>query len=193
MVGSIIFAILAIILIASGIGMLTSTNAVHAAMFLVVNLVTVALFFLGLAAPFLAMVQITVYAGAIMVLFLFVIMLLGAERVPLTSQLRGQVPIAIILVISLIAVTALLLFNPQSGGDLTTANIPLVEESAGVVFGSPASMGGELFSNYALPLQMVAILLLIAMIGAVVLAKDDKPKTRNRRGPGAVEYEGGGD
>lgn len=194
MVGPILFAVLAIILIASAVGMLTSRNAVHAAIFLVVNFTTVALFYLGLSAPFLAMVQITVYAGAIMVLFLFVIMLLGAERVPLTSQLRGQVPAAVIMGVALVAVTLLLLFT--SGASLTTEGLPLVSDTAGeeVIFGSPASMGISLFTQYALPMQMVAILLLIAMIGAVVLARseDVKPK-RVRKGPGAEEYGGGGD
>ncbi len=194
MVGPILFAVLAIILIASGIGMLISRNAVHAAMFLVVNFTTVALFYLGLNAPFLAMVQITVYAGAIMVLFLFVIMLLGAERVPLTSQLRGQVPLAIVMGVSLLLVALLLLLG--SGAELTTEGLPLVTEQAGeeVVFGSPASMGIALFTRYALPMQMVAILLLIAMIGAVVLARNEdvQPK-RVRKGPGADEYLGGGD
>lgn len=194
MVGPILFAILAIILIASGIGMLTSRNAVHAAMFLVLNFTTVALFYLGLNAPFLAMVQITVYAGAIMVLFLFVIMLLGAERVPLTSQLRGQVPIALVLGVALVAATLLLLFG--SGSELATAGLPPVSVEGGeeVAFGSPASMGIALFTRYALPMQMVAILLLIAMIGAVVLARsEDVAPKRVRKGPGAEEYAGGGD
>lgn len=81
MVGTILFFVLAAIAVAAAIGMLISTNAVHAALFLVINFVCIALFYLGLNAPFLAMVQVTVYAGAIMVLFVFVIMLLGAERV----------------------------------------------------------------------------------------------------------------
>jgi len=77
-IGIVVFIALALIAVLAAIGMLTSTNAVHAALFLVINFFCIALFYLGLNAPFLAMVQITVYAGAIMVLFLFVIMLLGA-------------------------------------------------------------------------------------------------------------------
>jgi len=78
-----VFIILAIIAIAAALGLLLSRNAVHSALYLVLNFVTIAIFYLILNAPFLAMVQVTVYAGAIVVLFLFVIMLLGAE------QLRG--------------------------------------------------------------------------------------------------------
>ena len=89
MLGTILFFILAFVAVASAIGMLTSENAVHAALFLVINFITIAVFFLGLNAPFLGMVQVTLYAGAIMVLFVFVIMLLGAEHVPLTSGLQA--------------------------------------------------------------------------------------------------------
>ncbi|HQE17986.1 MAG TPA: NADH-quinone oxidoreductase subunit J, partial [Aggregatilineales bacterium] len=113
MLGTILFFILAAIAVASAIGMLTSTNAVHAALFLVLNFLTVALFYLGLNAPFLAMVQVTVYAGAIMVLFLFVIMLLGAERVELTSRLRWQAPLAIVLALLLMATGTVLVLSPE--------------------------------------------------------------------------------
>ncbi len=75
-----LFLILALVAIATALGMLLSRNAVYSALFLVLNFVTVAVFYLLLGAPFIAMAQITVYAGAIMVLFLFVIMLLGAEQ-----------------------------------------------------------------------------------------------------------------
>src|SRR5260221_3309123 len=77
---AILFFIVAVIAVGSAAAMLTSRNAVHSALFLVVNFACVAFFYLLLNAPFLAMIQITVYAGAIMVLFMFVIMLLGAEK-----------------------------------------------------------------------------------------------------------------
>ena len=72
-----VFGVLAVIAIGSGVGMLTSRNAVYSALYLVLNFATIGVFYIVLNAPFIAMVQITVYAGAIMVLFLFVIMLLG--------------------------------------------------------------------------------------------------------------------
>lgn len=179
MLGTILFLILAVIAVAAAVGMLTSTNAVHAALFLVINFICVALFYLLLNAPFLAMVQITVYAGAIMVLFLFVIMLLGAERVPLTSRLRWQTPMAVLLVLALIAVTAFILFSPQIGASLVDPR-PLGEEAVmSEGFGSPASVGEVLFSKYILPFELVGVLLLVAMIGAVVLTRDDpKPEKK---------------
>jgi NADH-quinone oxidoreductase subunit J len=78
----IFFLILSLIAIVTALGMLLSRNAIYSALFLVLNFITVAVFYLLLGAPFIAMAQVTVYAGAIMVLFLFVIMLLGAESLP---------------------------------------------------------------------------------------------------------------
>lgn len=170
MLGTILFFILAAIAVASAIGMLTSTNAVHAALFLVLNFLTVALFYLGLNAPFLAMVQVTVYAGAIMVLFLFVIMLLGAERVELTSRLRWQAPLAIVLALLLMAAGTVLVLSPEVNASLGLPQ-PLQGTPAETGFGSPAEVGMLLFTQYLLPFQAVGVLLLVAMMGAVVLAK----------------------
>jgi NADH-quinone oxidoreductase subunit J len=185
--GTILFLILGLIAVAAAIGMLTSVNAVHAALFLVINFFCVALFYLGLHAPFLAMVQITVYAGAIMVLFLFVIMLLGAERVSLNSTLRWQGPLAAVLVVLLLGVTIFILFSPQIGTQIPAPEVwTAAQASSDAAFGSPASVGLALFERYLLPFQMVGLLLLIAMIGAVVLTRDELKPRRERRKDRAV-------
>jgi NADH-quinone oxidoreductase subunit J len=176
MIGYMLFGLVALVAIASAIGMLMSTNAVHAVLFLVINFICIALFYLGLDAPFLAMVQVSVYAGAIMVLFLFVIMLLGAERLSLQSQLRWQAPLAIVMVIVLMAATFLLFFNTREEAGLKPP-APLSEATQGTeAFGSPHAVGIALFSKYLLPFEMTGVLLLVAMIGAVVLAKDERKK-----------------
>src|SRR6185295_968038 len=92
----IVFILLALTAIATAIGMLVSRNAVYAALFLVLNFATVAILYLLLDAPFVSLSQVTVYAGAIMVLFLFVIMLLGAEQLSAEFKWRNLMP-AIIL------------------------------------------------------------------------------------------------
>ena len=97
----IVFLVLALIAIATALGMLFSQNAVYSALFLVLNFVTVAVFYLLLGAPFIAMSQITVYAGAIMVLFLFVIMLLGAHGLGPRTTLVWQRPLAFFLALVL--------------------------------------------------------------------------------------------
>lgn len=172
MVGTAIFVILGAIAVVAALGMLLSSNAVHAALYLIINFGCVALMYLGLNAPFLAMVQITVYAGAIMVLFLFVIMLLGAEKVSVSSRLRWQQPLAVILALALVGVTTFVLFSPQIGAEVQTPQ-PLSGEIS-LTFGSPAAVGMVLFSDYLFPFELTSILLLVAMIGGVVLTRDEK-------------------
>src|SRR5512142_866164 len=99
----ILFFILALVAVASAAGLLISRNAVYAALFLVLNFGSIAVFYLLLGAPFIALAQVTVYAGAIMVLFLFVIMLLGGEKLPRVKSLPWQRPLAIVLAAVLLA------------------------------------------------------------------------------------------
>ena len=107
----IVFLVLSLVAIASALGMLFSRNTIYSALFLVLNFVTVAVFYLMLGAPFIAMSQITVYAGAIMVLFLFVIMLLGAESVTSPTQgMSWQRPLAFLLAITLTVESVYLIF-----------------------------------------------------------------------------------
>lgn len=171
----ILFILLAIVAVLSAGLMLASRNAVHSALYLVLNFATVAVFFLLLGAPFIAMMQVTVYAGAIMVLFLFVIMLLGAEvlRQPRTV-LPGQRAAMLFLGALFVAAVALLLF----GGALTGGSIGPAFASADVPkdFGGPQAIGLSLFNDYLLPFELTSFLLLIGMIGAVVLTRDEKKK-----------------
>jgi NADH-quinone oxidoreductase subunit J len=167
--GLIIFVIVGVIAVVAALGMLLSDNAVHAALFLILNFACVALFYLLLNAPFLAMVQVTVYAGAIMVLFLFVIMLLGAERVPLTSNLRWQTPLGVLMALGLLGTAA---YAIVSGG-LALSPAELTTETA-ETFGGPFQLGDMLFQSYLFPFELTSVLLLVAMVGAIVLTKDEK-------------------
>jgi len=165
----ILFIGLALVAIAAAIGMLASQNAVYSALFLVINFATVAVFYLLLGAPFIAMTQITVYAGAIMVLFLFVIMLLGAEKLAPGKVLPYQKPMAIGLAVLLVveALYLLLTRNP-----LVMDIIPPTEATNTV--GALQELGMMLFNQYLLPFEVTSILLLIAMVGAIVLTKQEK-------------------
>jgi NADH-quinone oxidoreductase subunit J len=164
----IVFFGLALVAVASALGLLLSKSAMYAALNLIINFVTVAIFYVLLAAPFIALLQITVYAGAIMVLFLFVIMLLGAERLSTGSVLPWQRPMAFALGgILLLEVIYLILF--RTGPATEAAAVP-----AG--FGAPAGIGALLFNTYLLPFEVISILLLAAMVGAIVLTKKQKQK-----------------
>src|SRR5512147_787998 len=116
----ILFLILSVIALTTALGMLLSRTAIYCALFLVLNFVTVAVFYLLLGAPFIAMAQVTVYAGAIMVLFLFVIMLLGAESLPKAEVLPWQTPLAIGLAIAL-AIEATFIFFTRAGLSVAVA------------------------------------------------------------------------
>lgn len=165
----VLFLILALVAIATALGMLLSRNAVYSALFLVLNFATVAVFYLLLGAPFLAMAQITVYAGAIMVLFLFVIMLLGAERLAPANVLPWQRPLAAFLAFLLVAETVYLLaFRGVPTGSI------LPPDQAVNTIEFLHQMGMTLFSEYLLPFEITSILLLVAMVGAIVLTKQEK-------------------
>jgi NADH-quinone oxidoreductase subunit J len=167
----ILFLGIAVIALVSAISMVASRNAVYSALFLVVNFLTIATLFLMLNAAFIAMVQVTIYAGAIMVLFLFVIMLLGADRVETSPSLPWQLPLAIVLGLALFAELAYVLFIRQ-------ADVLQVAEGVGEGFGSPASIGNVLFNQYLVPFEVTSILLLVAMVGAIVLTRWEKEESR---------------
>jgi NADH-quinone oxidoreductase subunit J len=164
-----LFLILALVAIASAVGMLISRNAIYSALFLVLNFATVAVFFLLLNAPFLAVAQVSVYTGAIMVLFLFVIMLLGAERAGPVQTIRWQVPLAITLAVILLLEAGYILFTQRGVQSLVTSPLP-------PSFGSPAQVGTDLYTNYLLPFEITSVLLLVAMVGAIILTKSEKKK-----------------
>ncbi|TET97068.1 MAG: NADH-quinone oxidoreductase subunit J [Anaerolineales bacterium] len=162
----VLFLGLALIAVVAAIAMIVSRSAIYSALFLVLNFLTVATLYLLLNAAFIAVVQITVYAGAIMVLFLFVIMLLGPERESIDGGIRWQVPLATVMGLALAGELAYVLLR----NDIVQG--PLADLSA--EFGSPASIGRVLFSEYLVPFEVTSILLLVAMIGAIVITRKQR-------------------
>jgi len=159
----IVFIITASVAIIGAAAMLISRNAVHSALFMLLNFSSIAVLYLLLRAPFLFAVQLIVYAGAIIVLFLFVVMLLGAERAEdETDRLAWQRPVA--LVMGLILLTeAVYVFFLRSGAAMGTA--PAGDDT----FGAPIKIGETLFTTYLLPFEITSVILLAALIGVVVL------------------------
>ena len=164
----ILFLTLSLIAIATALGMLMSRNAIYSALFLVLNFVTVAIFYLLLGAPFIAMAQVTVYAGAIMVLFLFVIMLLGAES--LTGEFNAQklwFPSVLALILAVEAAYLLVTKARPAGDVLPPADAANKAETL-------VDLSMVLFTNYLLPFEVTSILLLVAMVGAIVLTHKER-------------------
>jgi NADH-quinone oxidoreductase subunit J len=160
-----LFYAFAAIAIASGIMMVTRRNPVMSALYLVLNFFCLAGLYLTLNAQFIAVIQIIVYAGAIMVLFLFVIMLLnlGDER-KLADGLSVKKFIAIGLVSALLLEVVYILWNAGSG-------FPAKDPDLALATGTVEVIGTHLFTTFLFPFEVTSLLLTAALVGAVVLAK----------------------
>jgi NADH-quinone oxidoreductase subunit J len=163
----ILFLILSLIAIATAVGMLLSRNAIYSALFLVLNFITVAVFYLLLGAPFIAMAQITVYAGAIMVLFLFVIMLLNLGHDYHGDVRRGAWIMAGFVTTGLIGFA----LSRVLGGAAATESAASAIDASVRELGAVGAIAQPLFRDFLVPFELTSILLLVAIIGAVVLAK----------------------
>ncbi len=155
-----IFYLLAALLVLAALMVVFQRNVVHSAMALVAALFLTAILFFTLHAPMVGVLQVLVYAGAIMVLFLFVIMFLNPSALEERRTVWwgcGAVA-AMLLAAALIAVTS-------AGNALENFMI------AGEPFGSPEMLAQSLFTDFVLPFEIASVLLLVAIVGAVVLAK----------------------
>lgn len=171
----IVFTTTAAIALIGAIAMLLSRNAVHSALFLLLNFGSIAVMYLLLRAPFLFVVQLIVYAGAIIVLFLFVIMLLGAERAEDEHDRQGwQRPLAVGLGALLLAEALYVLFARAQGALVTPA-------SPNEQLGDPLAVGRALFSTYLLPFELTSVILLAAIIGVVVLSRRTEQRAQRER------------
>ena len=157
------FLVVAIAAVASAVAVLVMRNTVHSALCLVANFFCLAVLYLSLRAEFLAAVQIIIYAGAIMVLFLFVVTLLNPGMVERDDRLPSQRTLATVLgILFLVAVGAAVLAGRPVG--VAGAYPPLDPDNT-------KAIGLTLFRNFLLPFEVSSVLLLVAMVGAIVLAK----------------------
>jgi NADH-quinone oxidoreductase subunit J len=165
----IVFIVLAPLAVVTALGMVLSRNAVYSALLLVVNFFCLAGFYVLLEAQFVAAVQVIVYAGAIMVLFLFVLMLLGiGNEVVVKEQMRGQRPAAVLLALGLlVAIVGALL-----AGVFDAEPTSLAAANEG---GNVQAIGRILFTRYTFAFETAGILLVIAAVGALVLGKRQEP------------------
>ncbi len=169
---NVVFWVFAPISLGSAVAMLFQRNAVHAALLLIVNFFTIAVFYLVLGASFLFAVQIIVYAGAIMVLFLFVIMLLGVDRdEPLIERIRGQRAMAI----TLGAGIALELLSAIRAGIGFAARAPADFDQAVNGGGNAPALSRVLFRQYFFPFEVTSVLLIVAAVAVMVLASRQRP------------------
>ncbi|MGA2281294.1 MAG: NADH-quinone oxidoreductase subunit J [Verrucomicrobiota bacterium] len=140
-----------------------SRNPVTSAMFLVLTIISLAGLFVLLHAFFLAAVQILVYAGAVMVLFLFVIMLLDLKEEERSKIKKFSLISGLVSVGAIVTIFLKVLLSAKPGADA----------SASAPDGDPAALGKLLFTQYLLPFEVVSVLLLVAMVGVILLSKKD--------------------
>jgi NADH-quinone oxidoreductase subunit J len=167
MLGQIFFFALAAVAIVSALGVIFNRNVVHSALFLLVNFGTLAFLYFMLNAQFLGVAQILVYAGAIVVLFLFVVMLIGADLgEKVDSWLSGQNILLMILGLILLVVLGASVFQSTVLGDSGQMTPEAITQ-----FGQTEVIAAVLFTQYTLPFQLVAVILSVGVIGVVWLAQ----------------------
>jgi NADH-quinone oxidoreductase subunit J len=167
----VVFILAAAMVLVGAVGVVVRRNPVHAALSMVLTLFGIAVLFVALNAHFLAAVQVIVYAGAIVVLFLFVIMLLGVDEAEdlAVEPIAGQRPLAIIvsggvvaLIVSAIVASRTILGQHGSGLATTTVDNPDANVQA---------VARSLFANHVFAFEVTSVLLLIAVVGTVVMAR----------------------
>ena len=165
MLATLFFVVFAALSTAAAIGVIVSRHPVHSALFLLANFTTLAVLYVTLEAQFLAAIQVIIYAGGIVILILFVIMLIGSEELPPNESNNarqmtayGGIILGIVLLGS-IAGTLLGVFE-----ETTIANTALQG-------GAPEVVGRALFTQYILPFELTAVLILVALLGALILAR----------------------
>lgn len=159
------FLFFATVAVASGVAMILQRNLIYCVLLLIMAMVCLAGLFLMLNAQFVAVIQIVVYAGAIMVLFLFVIMLLNLTREE-GGGFRIQKPLGVAFLVLLMAPMVSMLMTSEDHVNTPAAN---VEGLVGL--GGAEHIGQLLFTKYLLPVEIAGVLLLIAIVGAVVLTR----------------------
>jgi NADH-quinone oxidoreductase subunit J len=163
----IFFLFLSIVCVASATNILVQRHPIYSALSLVLTFISLAGIYLQMHAEFIAVMQIVIYTGAIMVLFVFVIMLLNAkaeDKIP--DKLTFLKYLGIPLVVLLVGVVGVKVLESQSGESITTSSILDVT-------GNTQAIGKLLYTQYALPFEVTSLLLLVAIVGAIVMAKKE--------------------
>lgn len=185
---AIIFYMLAGVAVLSALAMVAAKNPVHSAVFLIITFFNVAGIFIMLGAEFLAAVQVIVYAGAILVLVLFVLMLVDPDDLPEFHTARPVqrnvgilIGLILLLEVTLAIISRTVIGTPGGGVEMGYPAYPDVIEALG---GNTQAVGHLLYGQYVLVVEVISLVLLVGVIGAIVLALPDRlgEKTGQRRG-----------
>jgi NADH-quinone oxidoreductase subunit J len=170
MVEKVLFIIFAAFTVIGALGTITRRNLIHALVLLVFTFLNVAAIFFLTGAYFVAMIQILVYAGAIMVLFVFVVMFLNLRSFQMEKQTHRQKWVALVLSILVLAEFVIVL----AGITFTSAKGGFSPDQIAAAGGNNKAFGQALFNNMLLPFEIASVVLLVAMVGAIILVKKEK-------------------
>ncbi|UCF78385.1 MAG: NADH-quinone oxidoreductase subunit J [Candidatus Eiseniibacteriota bacterium] len=164
---ALLFFVCSLVAIASAALVVSRKNPVHSVLFLIVCLLSVALLFLLLGAQFIAALQVIVYAGAIVVLFVFVLMLLNVKKETVTLHSSTVQKLGAVILVIVLLMEALFVAVMGVGWLSKEAWIA----ASGISFGTVQSIGRELFTRYLFQFEVASVLLLVAIVGAIAITK----------------------
>jgi NADH-quinone oxidoreductase subunit J len=169
-----LFYAFAAILIFAALRVISSSNPVHSALWLVLSFFTAAGIWLLLQAEFLAIALVLVYVGAVMVLFLFVVMMLDVNFDKLRERFRSYIPVGATVGILILVEMALVLI----GGYVAPGAAPVAAQAAPAGFSNTRALGLQIYTDYAYPFEIAAVLLLVAIIAAIALTHRTRRETK---------------
>jgi NADH-quinone oxidoreductase subunit J len=159
------FVYLAAVILGGSVLVVTRRNPVHSVLWMLLVFVHIAVVFVFLNADFLAAMQIIIYAGAVLVLFLFVLMLLDLRAPDLERRLQKQWPVGVILATSFLVLVGVILSRSRTHVEPGRYTVDFIHAE-----GNVSAVGKALFSDFILPFEIASLILLVAILGAVVLA-----------------------
>ena len=174
MVQELIFSVLAALVVGSALGVITARNPVHAVLFLVLAFVGSAALWLLLEAEFLGIVLVLVYVGAVMVLFLFVVMMLDINTATLRSGMARYAPIGILVALVMAGEIGYVVWSRKLG---VTFGAPL-EHAAD--YSNTRELGDLIYTTYAFPFEIAAVILLVGIVAAIALTLRRRENTRSQ-------------
>jgi NADH-quinone oxidoreductase subunit J len=168
-----VFYAFAAVLVFAGLRVITTRNPVHAALWLVLSFFSAAGVWLLLQAEFLAIALVLVYVGAVMVLFLFVVMMLDVNFDKMRERFKSYIPVAATVGILVLVEMALVLVGGYLGGERTVA-----PPAAAAGYSNTKALGLQIYTDYAYPFEIAAMILLVAIIAAIALTHRRRRETK---------------
>ncbi|HET7649870.1 MAG TPA: NADH-quinone oxidoreductase subunit J [Gammaproteobacteria bacterium] len=174
MVQQVIFIVLAAVLIGAALGVITSRNPVYSALYLVLAFITSSGLWLLLEAEFLGIVLVLVYVGAVMVLFLFVVMMLDINTATMRQGFARYAPVGVLVALIMAAEIGYVMWSKNLGVTFGTV------QAHGADYSNTRELGNIIYTNYAYPFELAAVILLVGIVAAIALTMRRRPGTRHQ-------------